>query len=275
MKVMRMAAFAVTSALAILAFGASAAVAAPPANDVIEGASAIGLGASVEADTSEATTDAQDAALNANCGAPATDASVWYSYTPASDGGAIVDVSQSSYSAGVLVGTGSPGALDLVTCGPGAVTFRASAGTTYYILAIDDQFDGGGNGGTLRLNLAEAPPPPTIDVRVDPIGTVNGKTGVATVSGTLTCSNADFVNVFTVLQQRIGVRATVTGFGGFFADGSQCDGTSHPWSADITPHGEKFAGGKSASFTFSFGCGRFECTSGFVEQTVKLRGRRH
>ena len=34
----------------------------------------------------------------------------------------------------------------------------------------------------------------------------------------------------------------------------------------------KFAGGKSAAFTFSFACGAFQCSDGFAEQTVQLRG---
>ena len=72
------------------------------------------------------------------CGAPATDASVWYTLTGA-DNGVVVDVSSSDYSAGVIVATGSPGSFELETCGPGAVAFFASSGTTYSILAFDDQ----------------------------------------------------------------------------------------------------------------------------------------
>jgi hypothetical protein len=88
-------------------------------------------------DTTEATTDSDDAQLNTNCGAPATDASVWYALE-GSDTPVVVDVSQSNYSAGVLVGVGSQGDLRIVTCGPGTVAFFAFAGTTYYVLAIDD-----------------------------------------------------------------------------------------------------------------------------------------
>lgn len=265
---------AVTATTALLSVGLSSAMAAPPDNDMIGGATAVSLGYSQQLDTTEATTDAEDAAINSDCGAPATDASVWYAYTASSDGGAVVNVSSSSYSAGVIVATGSPGSLDLLTCGPGAVAFGASAGTTYYILAIDDQFDGGGNGGTLRISLNEAPPPPTLDVSTYPTGTVDGATGVATISGTITCSNADFVSVFAGLEQRIGVRATVSGFGGFFADGSTCNGMPQPWTAEIVPDSGKFAGGKSASFTYGFACGTLMCADSYSQQTVKLRGVR-
>lgn len=261
-----------TVTLVVLSVGLSSARAAAPGNDLIGGATSATLGFSESLDTSEATTDAVDAAVNSSCGAPATDASVWYAYTPATDGGTIVNVSSSTYSAGVIVATGSPGSLDLVTCGPGAVAFAATANTTYYVLAFDDQFDGGGNGGTLNISLSEAPPPPTIDVTVNPTGTVNAKTGTAAISGTISCLNADFVDVQTALQQRVGARATITGFGGFFTDASTCTGTPQPWTSEIFPQNGKFAGGKTASFTFSFGCGGFECTFGYVEQQVKLRG---
>lgn len=259
------------AAVLLLALQALPAVAAPPSNDTIGGATAVSLGFSQELDTTEATTDADDAQLNANCGAPATDASVWYSFTAAADGGVVVDVSQSDYSAGVLVGVGSPGSLEIVTCGPGTVGFTAEAGTTYYILAIDDQGDGGGNGGTLRISITEAPPPPTVEITVDPIGRVDPQTGVAYLTGTYTCTNADSIDVFGEARQTIGVRATVVGFFGFFDVGT-CDGTAHTWSATVFPDNGKFAGGKTMTVTFAFACGAFECADGYVEQTVKLRG---
>ena len=84
---------------------------------------------------------ADDAQQNVSCGAPATDASVWY-VLEGTDEGVVVDVSQSDYSAGVLVGVGTQGNLETVTCGSGAAAFFAAAGTTYYVLAIDDQEDG-------------------------------------------------------------------------------------------------------------------------------------
>lgn len=273
MRTSRMVAASAASAIvAMMSVGLSSAMAASPSNDTISGATAVGLGFSQQLDTTQATTDAEDAALNASCGAPRTDASVWYAYTAAADGGVVVDVSRSNYSAGVLVATGTPGSLTTVACGPQTVGFGASAGTTYYVLAIDDQGDGGGNGGTLNISFNTAPPPPTLKVSVDPTGTVNGKTGYATIGGTVTCTDAVFVDVFTQLQQRIGVRATVNGFGGFFTDGSLCTGTPQRWTSDVFPDSGKFAGGKSASFTFSFACGTFECAAGYTEQTIKLRG---
>jgi Family of unknown function (DUF6299) len=260
------------AAALLVALQAAPAAAAPPSNDTFGGATVASLGFSQTLDTTEATTDADDAQLNATCGAPATDASVWYAFTAAADGGVVVDVSQSNYSAGVLVGVGTQGSLETVTCGPGTVGFAAAAGTTYYILAIDDQEDGGGNGGTLQISFNEAPPPPTVDITVDPVGRVDAQTGEAFLTGTYTCSNGDFIEVSGEARQAVG-RFVVVGFFGFFDVGT-CDGTSHPWSATVVPENGKFAGGKAMTVTFAFSCGTFQCAEDFVEQTVRLRGGR-
>jgi len=262
-------AFALALALSALGGSASPVLAAPPGNDVFTGATPATVGFSEVLDTTEATTDSDDAQLNANCAAPATDASVWYALD-GTDTGVVVDVSQSDYSAGVLVGVGSQGSLELVTCGPGAVAFFAVAGTTYYVLAIDDQFDGGGNGGSLSISFNEAPPPPTVDITVNRFGRVNARTGVATISGTYTCTNGDFIDVFVDARQNVG-RFAILGSGGFFDFGT-CDGSPHTWAADVFPQNGKFAGGKTITVTFAISCGIFECGVGFVEQKVQLRG---
>jgi hypothetical protein len=64
-------------ALVLSALGVSA-LAAPPANDTFANATQALIRFSEVLDTTEATTDSDDAQLNESCGAPATDASVWY-----------------------------------------------------------------------------------------------------------------------------------------------------------------------------------------------------
>ena len=253
---MRLVRFAVAllAAPLLVTLQAETATAAPPSNDTFAGATPATLGFSEELDTSEATTDA----------------SVWYAFTTAADTGVVVDVSQSSYSAGVLVGVGTQGNLDTVACGPGTVGFFAAAGTTYYVLAIDDQFDGGGNGGTLRISFNEAPPPPTVDITVDPVGRFNARTGIATITGTYTCTNGDFIDVFGEARQDVG-RATIFGFFAFFDVGT-CDGATRAWSADVFPENGRFAGGNAMTVTFAFSCGPFQCAEDFDERTVQLRG---
>jgi hypothetical protein len=244
-------------------------LAAPPSNDTYAGRTVIGtLPFSESLDTSEATTDADDTELNAECGAPSTDASVWYELTPTTDLTVLVDVSGSDYPAGVLVGTGSPGTFSIVSCGPGGAAFFAETGVTYAILVIDDQSDGAGNGGTLNITVDEAPPPPTIDVTVDPIGTFNPTTGSATISGTVTCSSdADFAFVDVELRQQVG-RFVVSGFGGIDVF---CDGTVQPWSVEVIGSNGLFKGGRAVAVTFAIACGIFDCGQDFEQQTVMLR----
>jgi hypothetical protein len=265
--------FAVPLAVGVLALSPPAALAAAPGNDTFTGATPVAIGFSEVLDTTEATTDADDAQLNSTCGAPATDASVWYTFTAASDTAVVVDVSKSNYSAGVLVGMGTQGALVTVVCGPGSVGFIATAGTTYYVLAIDDQFDGGGNGGLLSISFNEAPPPPTVNITVNPLGRVNARTGIATISGTYTCTNGDFLAVNGEARQSVGRFTVVGNF--FFFDSGTCDGAPRTWAADVFPQNGKFAGGKTLTVTFAFSSGPFQCAEGFVEQTVLLRGGGH
>lgn len=263
-------------AVLVLAFGAFSAaalpaVAAAPGNDLSSGATEVTVGFSQVLDTTEATTDGDDTQLNTNCGAPATEASVWYTIV-GTGGGVIIDVSQSDYSAGVAIGVGTPGALELVNCGPGTVGLFGEPGVTYYVLAFDDQLDGTGIGGNLSISFNEAPPPPTVDITVNKYGTVNARTGVATISGTYTCTNGDFIDVFGSARQAVG-RFFINGYFGFFDSGT-CDGLTHPWTAQVFGDNGKFAGGKAMTVTFGFSCGVFECAEGYSEQVVQLRGGR-
>ncbi|HEX5995297.1 MAG TPA: hypothetical protein VFY84_09175 [Jiangellales bacterium] len=262
---------AILLAAGLVLVGAGPAQAAAPTNDTFGGAIAIdSTPFTTTVDTSEATTDADDVSANADCGAPATDASVWYSITAPTDGGYIVDVSKSSFYAGVIVVTGAPGAFELVWCGPDTVGFPATAGTTYYVLAFDDQYDGGGNGGTLVMDIDVAPPPPSVDVTVDSRAGFNPKTGVATVRGTINCTDAldGYIEVF--LRQQVG-RFGIQGYG---LISPVCDGTDQPWSVDIYgENGSKFAGGKAASVTFALVCGVLECALDYEERMVQLSRR--
>ena len=258
--------------LTTLIASAGTAQAVAPGNDLYGGRTVIGaIPFTTSLDTTEATTDANDAEVNTtDCGAPATDASVWYEFTATADSFLAADVSASTYSAGVIVATGSPGSFTLVTCGPGAVAWSAAAGTTYSILAFDDQLDGGGNGGTLELTVDVVPPPPLVDITVNKFASFNSKTSSATVSGTATCTgDPDFTVVEVAMTQQIG-RFTLRGFGGAEI---QCDGLVRPWSVVIAAENGKFSGGKAATLTFAISCGRFDCGTDFEEHTVQLRGK--
>jgi len=257
-------------ALSSLAFAAPV-LAVAPSNDTYAGRDVIGgLPFSDSVDTTDATTDADDVEANAGC-APATDASVWFELTATADAQLLVDVSASDYSAGVVVATGSPGSFVQQSCGPGAVGFFASSGETYAILAFDDQLDGAGNGGLLNITIDVAPPPPTVDVTVNPVGQFNKFTGSATISGTFSCSGeAFFTEIDVQLSQAVG-RFTITGFGSLFSEAPVCDGTVEPWSVEVFGSNGKFKGGRAASVTFAFACGSFECGFDEEQRIIKLR----
>ena len=240
-------------------------LAAPPSNDAYAGREPIAVGDSFTLDTTEATTDDDDAEANVDCGAPATDASVWYELT-GSDVAVLVDVSASDYTAGVIVVTGSPGTFSLVTCGPGAVDFFAASGETYAILAFDDQEDGEGNGGTLSISVSEVPPPPEVDITIDPAGSFDAKSGAATVSGTIMCDEGAFAFIELSMRQRVG-RFFVSGFG--FTEVA-CDGSEQAWSLQVFPDSGLFKGGKAEVFAFAFAC-TFGCNEDEEQRTISLR----
>jgi Ca2+-binding RTX toxin-like protein len=146
-----------TGVLFVLAM-VSPVAAAAPSNDSYAGRVTITTIPFAETiDTSDATTGTNDTELNNHCGAPATDASVWYELT--GDGKEVLtDASSSDYSAGVIVATGSPGSFEIVDCARNGFRWFAEADVTYTIVVFDDQTDGAGNGGTLRFEVSETAP---------------------------------------------------------------------------------------------------------------------
>lgn len=244
-------------------------LAAAPGNDTYAGKTLISaIPFSESPDTSEATTDADDDQMNPpDCGAPATDASVWYELNLTTSAFVAVDVSGSDYTAGVSVATGSPGSFSFVTCGPSAVAFAAVGGEAYTILVFDDQLDGEGIGGILTILVDEAPPPPAIDVTVDSTGTFT-KSGSAIVSGTVVCdAGAESAFVDVQLRQRAG-RFFIDGFGG---TGILCDGTVQPWTVEVLGNG-LYKGGNATATVFALACNAFACGEDFEQRTIKLHG---
>ncbi|KGN40120.1 DUF6299 family protein [Knoellia aerolata] len=263
---------AVVAALTIVAVTGTPAVAAPPTNDVYGGAETVAaVPFSTTLNTTEATTDAVDDELNTVCGAPAMDASAWYSFTPDTDDAFLADASASNYSAGVFVATGAPGSFEVLACGPEFAAWQATAGETYSVVVIDDQTDGAGIGGEMRLSLDVAPPPPALEVTVDSTARFDSKTGTAILTGTILCGeDAEFAFLEAQLTQRVG-RLLVRGFGGTDVT---CDGTARPWTLEVIGDNGLFKGGKTASVTFAAACGAAFCSEYVNESTIQLKGRR-
>jgi hypothetical protein len=235
----------------LLPLAAAPASAAPPANDEPQGAVVLHLGDRVVQDTSEATTNTQDDALNANCGAPAVTASVWYTYSPGRDRMVVLDMTASDYSGGLLVFAGTPTAESLVTCGPGTVALRARAGETYNVMVISDTEV---NGGQLILSLKKPPPPPRVHVSVARRG-VAFRGGAAQLHGTYFCKHGEFAALSGTLLQRAGRLKIQAEFGKEI----RCNGRRHHWSARLVSPVGTYAPGHAFARVRISACGIFVC----------------
>ena len=263
---MKRLAFLVVVALCSLGLAAPV-LAAAPSNDTYATRHVIdALPFSDSLNTSEATTDALDVEAN-QCGAPFTDASVWYEFVPNADAQIIIDTQGSDYATGIFVLTGTPGSFTLQACGAGGVFVGASAGVTLTILVFD--YDGEGNGGNLELTASLVPPPPVVDLTVNPGGSFDSRTGLATIRGTVTCTSGLEVgkNFLSVqLTQAVGrIKFSGEGWTDF-----ACDGTAHAWQVEIGAANGKFGGGKATVLAFAFACS-FDCGEDSVERTVTLK----
>ena len=246
--------------LTLLAQGASTALAAAPVNDTLAARTVINALPFVDmTNTSEATTDADDAA---GCGGTAT---VWYEFTPTEDMTVGIDTADSSYLTGVNVFTGSPGSLVLVVCLLPPFTVPVTAGTTYFF-SVADAFSG--PGGDLVFRIEMAPPPVEISVTLDPVDSVDPKAGTAQLHGTVTCSRSASVSVDVSLEQRLG-RALIDGFG---SGEVACEGTT-PWSAVVSGNG-LFVGGRATASVRASACDQFQCSFDEAAAAIRLIGRR-
>ena len=240
---------------------------AAAANDIPADAAETLLGQTYEQDTTDAQTESSDADLNDFCGAPAVRGSVWYTYT--SDGseglGFLVDGTDTDYDLGLMIFEGTPTADSLVACGPMKTATYTTEGETYYIMAFTANADDP-VGGNLTLQILEAPEAPTASVTVDSRATAY-KDGSVRLTGTYTCTDADYSEVFGTLTQRVG-RMKITG--DFYVTDCTCEGDIRLWGAYATSGNGFFAGGKAANLTFAFVCGALECADGYSESTIQL-----
>jgi Family of unknown function (DUF6299) len=260
----------VTAMATMVVLGAAPASAEVPSNDTIEGAKAITAPFEEIVDTTEATTDAEDAAINTNCGAPVTNGSIWYTLPTGDAGAYVVDVSKSDFTAGVIVATGTPGALELVTCGPDSIGFETTPDQTYYLMAFSDNPDV--VGGQLAFTVRESGPAPKVSMTVNDTGKAN-RDGTATISGTYTCvGEADLIILQGTLQQQ--QRDNVQVRGNFDVPELVCGGT-FDWSIDVTAESGKFLKGDAATIALTAGCNAIGCNTYETLEVVRLRGGGH
>lgn len=245
------------------------AYAAPPTNDDFDAATVIGtLPFSDALNTAEATTAADDPDCVGN------GPTVWYAFTPSEDMEVAANTFGSDYDTTLSVYTGSRGALAQIDCNDdfqslqSRVTFNAAAGETYFFMV--GAF-ASGPGGNLVFSVDIAPPSATIDLAIDPIGTVNPRTGVATISGTIICSRELSVELSVDMKQKIG-RSTGTGSS---SESFTCDGETR-WSATISSENILFVGGRAhvSAFAFAFDPLTGEFVADDASADVRLRGSR-
>jgi hypothetical protein len=179
----------VVVASALIALGASSALAAVPANDDVGSATAIGgLPFSDSLNTAEATTQADDPLECIGAGH-----SVWYTFTSAVDVSIGVDTFGSDFDTVLSAYTGSQGSLTEIACRDDSnglqshIKWQATAGTVYHVMVSGYGSGSEGDSGNLVLH-ADVEPAFTFVVSVSGSGSVDETTGVATIGGTVECS---------------------------------------------------------------------------------------
>lgn len=204
--------------------------AAPPTNDDIDGATVISTSPFVDqVDTTEATAEPDDA--NLNCWETLN--SVWYSFTPTADVNVRVGTFGSDYDTTLCVYMGTPGPTTQITRNDdtgGAqsqVDFEAIEGSTYFILA--GAYSGGG--GNLALRVAAL----HIDVDVDHPVSLDPQTGLATLSGTVSCDPPMYIEVNGALEQKSAI-------GSFSTAVTWCEGELD-WADTVQPQDDAFKSG--------------------------------
>lgn len=116
---------------------------------------------------------------------------------------------------------------------------------------------------------AELPPAPSFSLSVD--RRIDATAAPATVSGTVTCTDAFLVVVNGRLTQGAG-RSTATASFFFMGAAFRCDGTPERWTAGVTSTSGRLHGGRSAVSTVTQVCGIWACVERSDTHTVLLRG---
>jgi hypothetical protein len=250
---------------ALMLLAASPAIAQPPANDDFDSATVVpGLPFTDQLNTTEATTATDDPECDGQ------GPTVWYSFTPAADVRVEANTFGSDYDTTLSAYTGARGALTQIACNDDAagslqsrVRFDATAGQTFFFMV--GSF-GSGPGGNLTFSVDVAPPALELGLTIDPTGSVVPSKGVATISGTVTCSQPASVGVEGRMEQRVG-RLLIHGF--FFAF-VECTSPATAWSATVEGENGLFVAGRAQVDAFAFAFD--EDVFAEASATVRLRG---
>jgi hypothetical protein len=257
---------ALVAAVAWATSAAAPAYAVAPSNDEIGNAVVVsGVPYTNTVDTSEATVGAGDS----GCGL----ATVWYTFTPGTDGSYLFDTSGSSdYGATLAVLDGSPGNFNLLACtyGVPGVVLALSAGTTYYIEAGTccgpGEIGQVGPGGDLVFNVSVAPPAFNVQLTLDGRARIGSAPGTAIVSGTVTCNNEGYVAIYGSLRQKQGLNVAR---GDFYIE-TACLSTPTTWTATVDAGSRIFLTKNATLTATASGCDAFTCDDATASRTVKV-----
>jgi hypothetical protein len=193
---------------------------------------------------------------------------VWYRFTPTEDMRINANTFGSDYDTGIAVYTGAPPNLTQIACNDDAITgafvqsnvnFDGVAGTTYYFMVGSCC---GSDGGNLVFNVDVSV---NLSLTVDPSGSVDTKTGIVTLRGTVSCSEPVTTTVDGSIQQRVGRTLLRSNFFTII----ECDGVT-PWEVQVFPDNGLFVGGQIQATVNSFAFDR-DFTS--QSTTVRLKGK--
>jgi hypothetical protein len=151
-----------------------------------------------------------------------------------------------------------------VVCTPSSGSFFPLGTTTVNCQATDAS----GNVATGSF-LVQVHAPLQMAVTVNSRGMVSPQTGVATISGTVTCSRAISVNLSGTLKQLFAKRVTVSGT---FSTQVDCNAPSTGWSASVPGDNGRFGAGPADVTVNAFGC-ELSCHSRSVASTIRLSGK--
>jgi hypothetical protein len=151
-----------------------------------------------------------------------------------------------------------------VTCTPSSGSFFPVGTTTVNCQATDAS----GNVATGSF-VVHVYAPLRLAVTVNSQGMVSSQTGVARISGTVTCSRAISVDLSGTLKQLFAKRVTVSGT---FSTHVDCTAPSTGWSASVTGDNGRFGAGSADVTVNAFGC-ELSCHSASVASTIRLTGK--
>jgi hypothetical protein len=149
----------------------------------------------------------------------------------------------------------------IVSCSPASGSFFPIGDTTVNCTATDASGNVASGGFQVHvLALLQ------MGFTVDAVGNVSSKTGVATISGTVSCSRAISTFVSGSLSQLFANRVQISGYISTYVN---CTAPSVHWSTTVSGSNGRFAAGKANISVDAFGC-ELSCHSAHASTPIRL-----